>query len=103
MPTAEDQLRSDVSSLPKCVEVPTVRARAGALCELRPPGSKSLTNRALLLGALASGHCQLRNALMDADDAQRMITALRLLGAARSMPPSTFSAWAGGCECLARA
>ncbi len=49
---------------------------------IRPPGSKSITNRALLLAALADGTSTLRGALVDADDAQVMIAALRRLGAA---------------------
>src|SRR5690606_24058338 len=49
--------------------------------EIRPPGSRSSTNRALLLAALADGRSTLRGALVDADDAQRMMTALRALGA----------------------
>jgi 3-phosphoshikimate 1-carboxyvinyltransferase len=48
---------------------------------IRPPGSKSLTNRALLLAALAQGESSLLGALLDADDAQRMIESLRALGA----------------------
>ena len=46
---------------------------------IRPPGSKSLTNRALLLAALADGVSHLRYPLI-ADDSQRMIEALRALG-----------------------
>lgn len=49
--------------------------------EIRPPGSKSLTNRALLLAALAEGESVITGALIDADDAQVMIEALRQLGA----------------------
>lgn len=48
---------------------------------VRPPGSKSITNRALLLAALADGTSTLRGALVEADDAQVMIAALRQLGA----------------------
>lgn len=48
---------------------------------VRPPGSKSLTNRALLLAALAEGESVLRGALIEADDARRMVAAVRLLGA----------------------
>jgi len=48
---------------------------------VRPPGSKSLSNRALLLAALASGTSTIRNALLDADDAQRMLAAIQALGA----------------------
>lgn len=46
-----------------------------------PPGSKSLTNRAVLLAALARGTSTLRRPLLDADDAQRMLAAVRALGA----------------------
>lgn len=52
---------------------------------IRPPGSKSLTNRALLLAALADGTSTLRHPLVDADDAQRMIQALGHLGAEITM------------------
>lgn len=48
---------------------------------IRPPGSKSITNRALLLAALAEGTSTLRAPLIDADDAQVMIRALGQLGA----------------------
>ncbi|MEL7472794.1 MAG: hypothetical protein AAGK04_05695, partial [Planctomycetota bacterium] len=47
----------------------------------RPPGSKSLTNRLLLLAALAEGASTLRRPLIDADDAQRMLGAIETLGA----------------------
>ena len=46
---------------------------------LRPPGSKSLTNRALLLAALADGESALDHPL-NADDTRRMIAALDALG-----------------------
>jgi 3-phosphoshikimate 1-carboxyvinyltransferase len=46
---------------------------------LRPPGSKSLTNRALLLAALAEGESVLRGPLL-ADDSRRMLGALQGLG-----------------------
>jgi len=45
----------------------------------RPPGSKSLTNRALLLAALADDQSVLRHVLR-ADDTQRMLDALAALG-----------------------
>lgn len=46
---------------------------------LTPPGSKSLTNRYLLLAALAQGQSILRRPLR-ADDTQVMVDALRTLG-----------------------
>ncbi|MFG0330691.1 MAG: 3-phosphoshikimate 1-carboxyvinyltransferase [Phycisphaerales bacterium] len=48
---------------------------------LTPPGSKSLTNRALLLAALADGTSTITNTL-DADDTRVMVEALRTLGVA---------------------
>ena len=46
---------------------------------LRPPGSKSITNRALVCASLASGNSTLRGAL-DSEDTRVMIEALRQLG-----------------------
>jgi len=46
---------------------------------IRPPGSKSLTNRALLCAALADGQSHIGNALVS-DDTRYMIGALRALG-----------------------
>lgn len=43
------------------------------------PGSKSLSNRALLLAALASGTTHLTN-LLDSDDVRHMLTAFSALG-----------------------
>lgn len=44
-----------------------------------PPGSKSLTNRALVMSALAEGVCELRNVLF-ADDTLVMLESLGRLG-----------------------
>ena len=46
---------------------------------VRPPGSKSITNRALVCAALAEGNSVLRGAL-DSEDTQVMIEGLRALG-----------------------
>ena len=46
---------------------------------LTPPGSKSLTNRALVLSALAEGECELSNVLF-ADDTLVMLECLGKLG-----------------------
>ncbi len=43
------------------------------------PGSKSISNRALLMAALADGETRLRN-LLDSDDTRVMLQALRVLG-----------------------
>ncbi|MGO9975314.1 MAG: 3-phosphoshikimate 1-carboxyvinyltransferase [Solirubrobacteraceae bacterium] len=62
----------------------TVRISPGAPprhWEVRVPGSKSLTNRALLLAAVAGpGHSRIVNPLL-ADDTAVMVDALRALGA----------------------
>ncbi|KAI9716583.1 MAG: 3-dehydroquinate dehydratase (3-dehydroquinase) [Chrysothrix sp. TS-e1954] len=46
-----------------------------------PPGSKSISNRALVLAALGTGTCRITN-LLHSDDTQVMLTALAKLGAA---------------------
>lgn len=46
---------------------------------ISPPGSKSLTNRAMVLAALAEGMSELRNVLF-ADDTRVMIDCLKKLG-----------------------
>lgn len=47
--------------------------------EITLPGSKSLSNRVLLLAALAAGHTRITN-LLDSDDVRYMLKALRQLG-----------------------
>jgi 3-phosphoshikimate 1-carboxyvinyltransferase len=58
------------------LELPPVRRAAGTM---RLPGSKSISNRALLLAALAEGTTQLTSVL-DSDDTRVMREALRALG-----------------------
>src|SRR5262249_48868295 len=50
-------------------------------CTVRVPGSKSITNRALLLAALAAGESTLDGVLWS-DDTRYMVEALRQLGVA---------------------
>ena len=45
------------------------------------PGSKSLSNRILLLSMLAEGHTEIHN-LLDSDDTRSMVEALKTLGVA---------------------
>ena len=47
----------------------------------KPPGSKSISNRVLLLAALGSGPCRISN-LLHSDDTQVMLTAINKLGGA---------------------
>jgi 3-phosphoshikimate 1-carboxyvinyltransferase len=53
--------------------------RGPVIGSIRPPGSKSLTNRALILAALARGRTKLTGVL-DSKDTQVMIESLRRLG-----------------------
>ncbi len=48
--------------------------------EINLPGSKSMSNRVLLLAALASGSTEVRN-LLESDDTNHMLRALETLGA----------------------
>ncbi len=68
----------DPLSIPPLIPGP---GQAPPEAEIRPPGSKSLTNRLLLLAALAPGESILRNPLLEADDARRMLHAVESLGA----------------------
>ncbi|HZM30710.1 MAG TPA: 3-phosphoshikimate 1-carboxyvinyltransferase [Acidimicrobiales bacterium] len=71
------------------VEVRAVRPLAGPLdASVAVPGSKSLTNRALVCAALADGTSTLDGALV-ADDTEAMRTALVTLGAAIDEDPAT--------------
>ena len=55
-------------------------APASALAgQVSIPGSKSISNRALLLAAQADGRTRIQN-LLESDDTQRMLTALSALG-----------------------
>ena len=53
-----------------------------------PPGSKSITNRALLLAGLAKGTSRLTGALKS-DDTRYMAEALRAMGVEISEPDDT--------------
>jgi len=62
----------------------------GAQGAVRLPGSKSISNRTLLLAALAQGTTEIRD-LLASDDTERMLDALRTLG----LPPESLGrdAW----------
>jgi 3-phosphoshikimate 1-carboxyvinyltransferase len=78
-------LRRPLDELEDPLPVPPLAPGRGAgatfFARIRPPGSKSLTNRAVLLAGLASGQSTIRGALLDADDTERMLAAIALLGA----------------------
>ena len=66
------------------LDLPALIAARG---KVRLPGSKSISNRVLLLAALAEGETELRDVLVS-DDTARMLEALEVLGAGvdRSRP-----------------
>ncbi len=57
----------------------TLDSITGVEGEVNLPGSKSISNRALLLAALAKGQTTLLN-LLDSDDIRHMLSALKSLG-----------------------
>ncbi len=60
----------------KFLDLPQILSAAGTV---RLPGSKSISNRVLLLAALADGETEVRD-LLASDDTQRMLDALQMLG-----------------------
>jgi 3-phosphoshikimate 1-carboxyvinyltransferase len=60
------------------LDLPALTRAAGTV---RLPGSKSISNRVLLLAALAEGETEIRD-LLDSDDTRVMIAALQKLGVA---------------------
>jgi 3-phosphoshikimate 1-carboxyvinyltransferase len=65
-----------VHELPSVLPIPT---RGAIDAVVRVPGSKSITNRALLAAALAAGESELRGAL-ESDDTLAMVEGLAALG-----------------------
>src|SRR5256886_10112497 len=63
--------------LPELIEI--VPLKKAVQAEITVPGSKSITNRALILAALAEGETALRGALWS-EDTQVMVEGLRALG-----------------------
>ena len=55
-------------------------ARRGVAGTVRLPGSKSISNRVLLLAGFADGHDARSHDLLDSDDTRVMLDALRALG-----------------------
>src|SRR5580704_1336641 len=64
-------------TLPELIEIVPLKEPVRA--EITVPGSKSITNRALILAALADGEVTLKGALWS-EDTQIMTDALRKLG-----------------------
>jgi 3-phosphoshikimate 1-carboxyvinyltransferase len=59
--------------------LPVTPPRGPIRGRVRPPGSKSLTNRALIVAALAGGRSRL-SGVLDSDDTRVMVESLRRLG-----------------------
>ncbi len=70
-------LLPDLPELPDAIEIQPVRSPIEA--SIRPPGSKSITNRALVCAALAQGTSTLRGALAS-EDTEVMLESLGRLG-----------------------
>jgi 3-phosphoshikimate 1-carboxyvinyltransferase len=75
--------------LPETIEIVPLRAIPTA--SITVPGSKSITNRALVLAALGRGQTTLRGALWS-EDTQVMVECLRALGFAVSVAPDPVEA-----------
>jgi len=65
--------------------------------DVHVPGSKSITNRALLCAALADGRSELRGVLI-ADDTEAMLDAVRALGADVVVDPAARTAVVAGVD-----
>ena len=76
---------TDYLALPALTIVPPGRSLAG---RVTPPGSKSITNRALLIAALATGESRITGALKS-DDTKLMAAALRAMGVGVGEPDAT--------------
>jgi len=78
-------MKAAMSQRPDPYPIPLSRLVA---TEATPPGSKSITNRVLLLAALANGESTLTGAL-DAEDARVMLDALNALGVEATLDSKT--------------
>ncbi|RUS26049.1 EPSP synthase-domain-containing protein [Jimgerdemannia flammicorona] len=79
---ADDVIRKILS--PEMVVLPVTESPKGPTrnVTMSTPGSKSISNRALVLAALGTGTCRLKG-LLHSDDTQYMLEALQKLGAAQ--------------------
>lgn len=73
-----------------------IRPTGPLRASIRPPGSKSITNRALVCAAMADGESLLAGAL-DSDDTRVMIEALRQLGLRADHDPAACTIRISGC------
>ncbi len=68
----------------------TIQPVSPICAEITPPGSKSITNRALAIAAFADGESILEGAL-DSEDTQMMMDSLRKMGVVLAHDPETAS------------
>lgn len=91
---SSDPVRSRATgSPPDAIEIQPAARVCGCV---RPPGSKSITNRALVAAALAEGRSTLTGAL-DSEDTQVMIESWRRLGVPMSHDPARSTVEVKGC------
>lgn len=69
---------TDVTSLPAELEIPPLKRPP--CCTVGVPGSKSLTNRALILAAAGGGRSCCLSGALRSEDTEVMVAALRALG-----------------------
>lgn len=82
--TVEEKASSVDDGDIKVVLAPSILVHPGVSKDkvvCRPPGSKSISNRVLILAALGRGTCRIRN-LLHSDDTQVMLNAIAKLGGA---------------------
>src|SRR4051812_6247586 len=83
------------ASLPPLLPIKPIAGLARG--SIRPPGSKSITNRALICAALAESESILRGAL-DSEDTQVMVDSLGRLGIAISHDRAGSTIRISGCD-----
>jgi 3-phosphoshikimate 1-carboxyvinyltransferase len=88
-------VRLHADDLPDVLEVTPLTTPPDA--SLRPPGSKSITNRALICAALAPGRSTLTGVLF-ADDTQAMLDAVRALGATLTLDEAAYTVVVDGID-----
>ncbi|MEM1071398.1 MAG: 3-phosphoshikimate 1-carboxyvinyltransferase [Planctomycetota bacterium] len=86
-----DALAEPIAALADPLAVPVVGSAGSVDSVVRMPGSKSETNRAVVLASLARGRSVLRHALTEADDAVRALDAVQALGARVEIDGTTVS------------
>jgi 3-phosphoshikimate 1-carboxyvinyltransferase len=89
------RIADEVSLTTNAYEMQPVQAPVNG--SVRPPGSKSLTNRALVIAALAVGESRLTNVL-DSQDTRVMLESCRRLGVSVVHDSATCEARVTGCS-----